>query len=97
MTFKCQAKRKRIRLKKYLVNNDFTLQKLGKKHKFTDSEAGFKKSKINTKKLVPMYIIIQLLNTETKKNITKHSQKVMRSLEGNSKSGNFHICVFLFL
>lgn len=48
VTFKCQAKRKRIRLKKYLVNNDFTLQKLGKKHKFTDSEAGFKKSKINT-------------------------------------------------
>ena len=42
VTFKCQAERNRIGLKKCLVNNGFTLQKLGKKHKSTDSEAGKK-------------------------------------------------------
>lgn len=39
VSFKCQAEEKRLGLKKYLVNNSFALQKLGKKHKSTDSES----------------------------------------------------------
>lgn len=45
------------------------------------------KNKRNTKKCVPLYITIQLLNSEAKK-ITEHSQREMVRREGNSKSGD---------
>lgn len=45
------------------------------------------KNKRNTKKCVPLYITIQLLNTEAKK-ITEHSQREMVHREGYPKSGD---------